>query len=372
MRILFFFSAYILIATVASAEPMTFRSVSNGGNFLNCCWTVAVGEVTADTPAAFDAYAARERSQGYGIGEIRIEGFGEDVEAGMALGRRFREAEAITTLGRSAQYDESSPWFERAPGGTCEGACAYAFLGGRSRSVPVGEEGGGRLGLSQFHRSEALTDVDAKPVSGEERELARVRGQILTGRIVQYLRDMEVAAALYTIAAGVRPTDPVRYLTREELLSLRIETATDLAGPWTAEAMPDRLLAVAHTRNTNRSLHLYCLNDGGAGMVIEVADGSLSAITDIAGPVGTRHLFDTGNVRFQTSVSYVRQLEDGAVVVGMATNDAGAAAAARAKVITPVADDVSRVVRTGLFELFAFPEITGDERLPLRVLEMCG
>jgi len=119
--------------------PMTFASAGNGGNCIGCEWTAAEGTITAATPAAFDAYVARN-----GCPIILIDSPGGDPKAAMALGRRIREHCVEIAVGRTVPFDDPAfradhPAFRDSAPGRCEGACVLAFLGGRSRTVGAGE-----------------------------------------------------------------------------------------------------------------------------------------------------------------------------------------------------------------------------------------
>lgn len=364
-RIFFVFFTLLFVAPSLAAE-MTFRGVSNGGNFYNCCWTIAEGEITKRTPLIFQQFIDEQRKQNSSIGEIRINGFGDDIAAGIELGHLIRDIGAATTVGDSKEY--FSPWYERVESGQCVAACAYAFLGGRVREIPSYS----RLGFSQFHDTSAFFDNETKTVSGRDRELRRVNDQILTGQIVQFLSAVDVSASLYTLAASVEPGSGVRYLTDIELTDLRIDTKADFGSPWAAVMVGNRISAETTTRNSNRTLRLYCANERTYALDIEVENGDFEGIKSIAGDKGTIHSLVTsaGKMNFQTwSVSKVSGTNN--VRLEMVVDKTGALAVANSASIRPVSSGLPRVVANGLHMLFEFDALRGDKRLPARILEIC-
>lgn len=147
-----------------ASGPMTFVSASNGGNCIGCEWTAAEGTITAATPAAFDAYAAKD-----GCPALHLDSPGGDPAAAMALGRKIREQCVDVEVGRTVPYEDStlpagSPKVEDTASGRCEGACVLAFLGGRSRSAEAGELVPGGVPESLKPQVAAyLTEMGGKP-----------------------------------------------------------------------------------------------------------------------------------------------------------------------------------------------------------------
>ncbi|MEO9079649.1 MAG: hypothetical protein ABI268_10095 [Rhodanobacter sp.] len=107
--------------------------------------------------------------------DIYLNASGDDIDAGMALGRLLRSGSMSTHLGkptrgaRSKQGDKSS---------VCTGACVYTYLGGVYRWVPTGND---RFGITSYP---AEPSKDAPTAQ-------------LTSRITAYLKNMGVAPAAF-------------------------------------------------------------------------------------------------------------------------------------------------------------------------------
>ncbi|MGJ8572379.1 MAG: hypothetical protein ACSHXI_16950 [Hoeflea sp.] len=367
-RLVYILIAAFLIPASAFAEPMSFRSVSNGGNMSNCCWIVAEGEITDATPAAFDAFVKQEISEiGSASGEIRMVGYGDDVEAGLILGQKIRDGDFITTVGKSNLYYE--PWFERVDEGDCIAACAYAFLGGAVRSVPSGT----RLGFGPYLDSARLFDTDERTISIDEERQRQIQNQITTGKIVEYIYRMGVGAALYPLAASVQPGADARMLTPEELVTLGIETAGDTAGPWKIDSLGDGIFSLIQTRNSGRILSLICYRDS-FHIQLQVQNGSLEDIQSIMDAVGSRFYLETQSARADVRLNLIKEGEEGKdVYLMLTTNRAGAEIVASAESIRPISiASLPRVFSTPFHYLFEFIAINGDKRLPIRALKVCA
>jgi hypothetical protein len=91
-------SAHAGVAFEGRKLPMKFSWVACKPNCRG--WVSAVGIVTADTPRDFDEFA---RGRQLGGATIVLDSSGGSVNASIALGRRWRNLGALTTVGISAQ-----------------------------------------------------------------------------------------------------------------------------------------------------------------------------------------------------------------------------------------------------------------------------
>src|SRR6202163_3534345 len=112
--------------------PMKFNWVACQPNCRG--WVSAVGIVTADSPGDFDEFA---RGRQLGGATIVLDSSGGSVTHSIALGRRWRNLGALTTVGISVQTNtaQGAP-ASMAPVAYCESMCVFLLLSGKTRYVP--------------------------------------------------------------------------------------------------------------------------------------------------------------------------------------------------------------------------------------------
>jgi hypothetical protein len=110
------------------SEPMRFEvlRLSKSIAFLQ-----ATGTITKETPAEFARFMATDGAK-LSV-DLNIHSPGGDVRAAMELGRAIRAAHLNTSIERSIPLEGAMRVY-RAKDPVCAAACAYAFLGGLSRS----------------------------------------------------------------------------------------------------------------------------------------------------------------------------------------------------------------------------------------------
>src|SRR5215510_11144256 len=125
-------SAHAGVALEVRKLPMKFSWVTCQPNCRG--WVSAVGIVTADSPRDFDEFA---RGRQLGGATIVLDSSGGSVNDSIALGRRWRNLGALTTVGVSVQTDtaQSAP-SNMAPVAYCESMCVFLLLSGKTRYVP--------------------------------------------------------------------------------------------------------------------------------------------------------------------------------------------------------------------------------------------
>jgi hypothetical protein len=147
------FLTVLLFATPCVAEPMHFEIRQTGGN--HCCfWIQAFGEITEETPKAFEAFLDTTKSA---PGVVRFDSPGGNLIGGITLGEVIRARGFATEVGSSKFNDYLVPGgttkiYSQEPG-TCASACAYAFLGGVERSF----DSDSHLGFHRFYIGNALS-----------------------------------------------------------------------------------------------------------------------------------------------------------------------------------------------------------------------
>jgi hypothetical protein len=148
---------------------------------------------------------------------------GGDVRGAIALGREIRER-GVDTL-QEASYTEVLPQGEQTivKNAVCASSCVLAFIGGMNRIV-------GRDALIGVHQ-----------FSGGVADLGESTAQALSVILARYMQAMGVSRELLDIAALVPPTK-MYWLTRQELVDLRVDTTTKTSSPWKLQTTNEGVL----------------------------------------------------------------------------------------------------------------------------------
>ena len=208
-------SAHAGVALEARKLPMKFTWVDCQPNCRG--WVSATGIVTADSPREFDEFA---RGRQLGGATIVLDSSGGSVNASIALGRRFRELGALTTVGISVQTRtaQSAP-ANMAPVAYCESMCVFLLLSGTTRYVPDTAH----VRVHQIWLGDRANDAKAATYSADD--LMIVERDI--GRLAKYTFDMGGAGDLLALALNVPPWEDLHELSREELRLTNLVT-TDM------------------------------------------------------------------------------------------------------------------------------------------------
>jgi hypothetical protein len=158
-------------------KPMKFEALQVS---LIIIWIQATGTITADTPAEFErflnTYDAKLSKN------IYFHSPGGNLIAGMKLGEMIRKAGYNTGIGRSILLDGAVMDVYSYNEAHCASACAYAFLGGVTRSYREKE----KYGLHRFGSTEKLSTDEA---------------QIITSLIAAYIERMGANQAILQLAS---------------------------------------------------------------------------------------------------------------------------------------------------------------------------
>jgi hypothetical protein len=153
-------------------------------------------------PGAAQRFTALVRSGKITVGsDIYLNASGEDIAAGIALGRLFRDGSLVTHLGTPRPPRHSGA----AKPAMCTGACAYAYLGGLYRWAPTGAD---RIGFPANQAS------DPKPAAANS-------AQQTPDAVATYLKDMDIDAAALTSLLSASH-DNVVWLTADQMISTRL------------------------------------------------------------------------------------------------------------------------------------------------------
>jgi hypothetical protein len=183
-------------------------------------WVSAVGVVTADSPKDFDDFA-RGRQLGGGV-TIVLDSSGGSVNDSIALGRRWRNLGALTTVGASVQTQTAQG--DRAivaPEAYCESMCVFLLLSGKTRYVPEGAH----VRVHQIWMGDRADD--AKAASYSAHDLMIVERDI--GRLAKYTFDMGGAGDLLSLSLNVPPWEDLHELSPAELRLTNLVTTDAVA-----------------------------------------------------------------------------------------------------------------------------------------------
>jgi hypothetical protein len=190
-------SAHAGIALEERKLPMKFSWVACQPNCRG--WVSAVGIVTADSPRDFDEFA---RGRQLGGATIVLDSSGGSVNDSIALGRRWRNLGALTTVGISVQTNtaQGAP-ASMAAVAYCESMCVFLLLSGETRYVPETAH----VRVHQIWLGDRADDAKAATYSADD--LMTVERDI--GRLAKYTFDMGGAGDLLSLSLNVAPTNLV-------------------------------------------------------------------------------------------------------------------------------------------------------------------
>ena len=182
-------------------------------------WISAVGIVTADSPKEFDEFARDRMLSG---ATIVLDSSGGSVNDSIALGRRFRNLGALTTVGVTVRTQTVQG--ERAsviPEAWCESMCVFLLLSGKTRYVPPAAH----VRVHQIWMGDRADD--ARAASYTAQDLMIVERDI--GRLAKYTFDMGGAGDLLSLALSVPPWEDLHELSASELRLTNLVTTEAVA-----------------------------------------------------------------------------------------------------------------------------------------------
>jgi len=207
--------------------PMKFSWVACEPNCRG--WVTAVGIITADSPNDFDEFARGRDLHG---ATIVLDSSGGSVNDAIALGRRWRDLAALTTVGISVE--SHTPQGDHAtvtPEAYCESMCVFLLLSGKTRYVPEAAH----VRVHQIWMGDRADD--AKAASYTAQDMMIVERDI--GRLAKYTFDMGGAGDLLSLSLNVPPWEDLHELSPGELRLTHLVT-TDAV----AEVLPPADVAV--------------------------------------------------------------------------------------------------------------------------------
>ena len=231
-----------IASPLANSQEMTFVSSATGGNCNNCIWVAAQGDITSNTPAAFQRYIEQHGKPHL----IIFNSAGGSLVAGIDLGRLIRASGATTAIGETRSLQGDLSHFSETHPGICASACAFAFMGGVERWV--GDNN--RLGVHQFY-SATPGDIQSDTV------------QKLVGLTLIHAIQMGIDPAVIVAASGTS-SEQMYWFQKEELASLDLDTSKSSTMPWRLEPYKKGLvLTTTQQEGAKRSVNLtiYCRSE---------------------------------------------------------------------------------------------------------------
>lgn len=197
--------------------PMKFSWIACQSNCQG--WVSAVGVVTADTPREFDEFARSRQLRGT---TIVLDSSGGSVNDAIALGRRWRNLGALTTVGTSLETNtvQELP-VNTAPVAYCESMCVFLLLAGKTRYVPENAH----VRVHQIWMGDRANDAKAAVYGADD--LMIVERDI--GRLAKYTFDMGGTGDLLLLSLNVPPWEDLHELSREELRLANLVTIDMIA-----------------------------------------------------------------------------------------------------------------------------------------------
>jgi len=195
------------------------------------------GVIDADAPERFAAFM---KSGKIPTGsDVYLNSSSGNVDAGLALGRLFRQGAMVTHLGTPRRKGESNA-------ATCVGACIYAYFGGLYRWAPTGTD---RIGLPTYPAT-----ATASPASGA------VQTPQTPTDVATYMKDMGVNLAGLAPSAASALHDGVTWLSADQMLSAGLANNGRLAltATYTPSGGPPYLVLDQVDRHGDRRMTIEC------------------------------------------------------------------------------------------------------------------
>ena len=232
------------LTTAANAEEMTFYWTGNGGNCLGCEWVEASGEITANTPSRFAAFADALG----GSGSLAFHSTGGDLDAAIALGRMIR-TKGWDTRRREMGSSTGIP-AERT---VCVSECVLAFMGGVSRDM------NGRF---------ELTIDGARGIDW------------VSPMLLDYTLDMGVSAEVLTIADSIAASETYTF-SLDEIARLGFDNTFVTVDDWHLEPYKEGLVLATKKRfmpyRREETFTLFCRVDNPRWHVLISIPGDFSS-----------------------------------------------------------------------------------------------
>jgi hypothetical protein len=240
--------------------PMKFSWVACEPNCRG--WISAVGVVTADSPKDFDQFA---RGRDLAGATIVLDSSGGSVNDSIALGRRFRDLNMLTTVGVTMiNHAQGSERGSVAPEAYCESMCVFLLLSGKTRYVPQQAH----VRVHQIWMGDRADDAKAATYSAQD--LMIVERDV--GRLAKYAFDMGGTGDLMALSLSVPPWEDLHELTPAELKLTNVAN-TDRA----ADVLPQVEVGVPMAQAAPKSVQDRFVSSGDGEATIQPVKSTKTA-----------------------------------------------------------------------------------------------
>ncbi len=150
-----------------------------------------------------------------------LDSSGGSVNDAIALGRRWRNLGALTTVGTSVQTNTAQEAPANRPVAYCESMCVFLLLSGKTRYVPETAH----VRVHQIWMGDRANDAKAAVYNADD--LMIVERDI--GRLAKYTFDIRGTGDLLLLSLNVPPLEDLHELSREELRLTNLVTTDMIA-----------------------------------------------------------------------------------------------------------------------------------------------
>ncbi|SDH22582.1 hypothetical protein [Bosea robiniae] len=241
-------SAFLAVLGWGPASAMEFSEHFNGAARIDSesTWIYADGEITAETPAQFEAFiktvAIWKRQR------IVLNSGGGSVIGGIRLGEIIRKNGFRTAVSKTVKIGEFS---EPAPG-ICASACVFALAGGVERDASEGS----RVGVHQMGIDFARLYGD-KPVSVEDLTNSFSTPQQALSLVLTHFMAMGIDPSIIEMMVE-RGANDMKWLTIDEIRRANIAFAPNALDKWQIEGYGKGIVAFARSKDARKQVTIFC------------------------------------------------------------------------------------------------------------------
>ena len=307
-RFIFGFLCAVGLASAASAEAYLDFTCIRGNS--ESCFVLLEGTIDKGLTERFEKFVEDEGVEG---NRLIINSPGGNLAEALKLGRLLRDWEWNTRIGSSEGIFRNPDGSldlhgvdDYPPGGRCQSACAYVFMGGVNRVMHSDS-------LIGFHRFQA----PGQSLDGES-------AQAISGQLISYILEMGVDARVFVVASAEN-SQSMFHVDAEQARNYDLVTPPGYA-PFILKPYREGIIASAERTDATR---LYDLADqisafcrgGTPGLLVRAKEHGLSGEEQ----AGLWALVDDQEFEFpETSVKLI--VSDEAAFISATIDDAMASA----------------------------------------------